>query len=346
MKRKIVAFGLLAHSALLAKETIKLDEIVTIGTKTENSVKNLPMQVAVITQQEIQNSGSSNVGEILNSEGSIYLNQSGGNSISGGATMSIRGMAHKDTLILIDGKRVNGEFAKVYELDRISAGSVERIEIIKGSSALLYGSDAMGGVINIITKKSSKPFRGDITLINGKNKNSADANAMGTVGNTSYKISGGYLKRDAFGKKETTNVKVIQGGVEKSPSTLTDSGGWANLKANLDDLYTVDRDYQNNMDVKTFSAGISHKLSDTVTVDADVSCLKEEKDGNYISVIYNTNYTANGNKIKAKYIPAEQYDKNERMAYSLGVDYIPTDDIEVKYILAMSQCDKSQSNLY
>ncbi|MDX9743777.1 MAG: TonB-dependent receptor [Arcobacteraceae bacterium] len=337
--KKIIALSLVASSVLFANETIKLNEIVTIGTKTENSVQNLPMQVAVITEQEIQNSGASNVGEILNSEGSIYLNQSGGN----GATMSIRGMAHADTLILIDGKRVNGEFSKTYELDRIPAGAIEKIEIVKGSSALLYGSDAMGGVINIITKKSDKPFEGDITLTHGKNKNSADLNVMGNVGDTSYKISGGYLKRDAFSKKETTNVKVMQAGVEKSPSILTGSGNWATLKANLDDSYTVDKTYQDNMKLQTFSGGISQKLSDALKVDVDISYLKEEKDANNISTIYETNYIASGTtKIKAKYIPSEQYDENERIAYSLGVDYNPSNDLEVKYTLSNSKYEKDR----
>ena len=339
--KKIIALSLVASSVLFANETIKLNEIVTIGTKTENSVQNLPMQVAVITEEEIQNSGASNVGEILNSEGSIYLNQSGGN----GATMSIRGMAHGDTLILIDGKRVNGEGSKTYELDRIPAGSIEKIEIVKGSSSLLYGSEAMGGVINIITKKSDKPFEGDITLTHGKNKNSADLNVMGTVENTSYKISGGYLKRDAFTKNETTDVKVMQSSVEKSPSALNTAGGaaaFAPLKANLDDSYTVDKAYQDNMKLQTFSGGISHKINDILKIDIDMSYLKEEKDANNIATMYETNYTASGNKIKAKYIPSEQYDNNERKTYTLGFHYIPTNNLDVKYSLFNSQYDKNR----
>ncbi|DAB31865.1 MAG TPA: TonB-dependent receptor, partial [Sulfurospirillum sp. UBA11407] len=102
--KKAFILSLVAGSLLSANETVNLDTIVTIGTKTQSSIKDLPMQVEVIGEEEIQNSGASNVGELLNSTGDIYLNTSGSN----GATMSIRGMAHADTLILIDGKRVNG----------------------------------------------------------------------------------------------------------------------------------------------------------------------------------------------------------------------------------------------
>jgi outer membrane receptor for ferrienterochelin and colicins len=235
--KKIVGLSMVASAFLYANDVYKLDEVVTIGTKTASSVSDLPMQVAVIGAEDIENSGASNVGEILNSEGSIYLQTSGSN----GATMSIRGMAHGDTLYLIDGKRVTGEFSKTYELDRIPASMIERIEIVKGSSSLLYGSDAMGGVINIITKKPKESFGGDVTLTHGKNKNGADLFVYGSKDNTSYRLYSSYLKRDAFRKKQNTDVKVMQAGAETSPSALVGGGNWATLRTNLSDSYQVNQ---------------------------------------------------------------------------------------------------------
>lgn len=77
-----------------------------------------------------------------------------------GNQVSIRGMDSAHTLILVDGKRIAGEDApstsNVYELNRINLDNIERIEIIRGPGSSLYGSDALGGVINVITKRSTK----------------------------------------------------------------------------------------------------------------------------------------------------------------------------------------------
>lgn len=338
--KKLSILSLVASSMIFANDTIKLDDIVTIGTKTQSSIKDLPMQVDIISQEEIANSGASNIGEILNSEGSIYLLSSGSN----GATMSIRGMAHGDTLILIDGKRVNGEFSKTYELDRIPAGIIEQIEVVKGSSSLLYGSDAMGGVINIITKKPNKPFEGDVTLTHGKNKNSIDATVMGTVKNTSYKLYGGYLKRDAFTKKESTDIKLMKAGAETAPSAAGNGGNFGVLKANLNDTYTLNRAYQDEMTQKNFGANIAQKINDSWNIRADFSYLDEEKNAEYISTMYETNYVQGGNKIKAKYVPTEQFDENTRKTYGLGVDFTPNEDLIVKYNLNFSKYEKDRKS--
>ncbi len=251
-------------------------------------------------------------------------------------------MAHGDTLYLIDGRRVTGEFSKTYELDRIPASMIERIEIVKGSSSLLYGSDAMGGVINIITKKPKESFGGDLTLTHGKNKNGADLFVHGSKDKTSYRLYSSYLKRDAFTKKQNTDVKVMQSGVEKSPSTLSGSGSWATLRTNLDDSYQVNRDYQDEMELKSIGVGITHLINDYFKIDFDMSYLKEDKNAEYISNMYETAYIQGGNKIKAKYVPAEQFDDNKRITLASGLTWNPNENLEVKYNLSYSKYDKDR----
>lgn len=338
--KKIVGLSMVAFAFLYAHDVYKLDEVVTIGTKTASSVSDLPMQVAVIGAEDIENSGASNVGEILNSEGSIYLQTSGSN----GATMSIRGMAHGDTLYLIDGKRVTGEFSKTYELDRIPASMIERIEIVKGSSSLLYGSDAMGGVINIITKKPKESFGGDVTLTHGKNKNGADLFVYGSKDNTSFRLYSNYLKRDAFRKKQNTDVKIMHSGTEKSPSDGTLPGGapWGTLQSALSDSYLVNRDYQDELELKSIGGGITHLVNDYFKIDFDMSYLKEDKKSEYISNSYASNYTAGGNKIMTRYMPAEQTDDNKRITLGSGLTWNPNDNLELKYNISYSKYEKDR----
>jgi len=124
-----------------AAQTIPTEEIVVIGTRTAVNINDLPMQVSVISAADIDNSGATNITEILADSGEIYIRTSG----SSGGRITLRGMAHADTLFLLDGMRINGELNKTYELDRIPAGMIDRIEVVKGSASLLYGSEAMGG---------------------------------------------------------------------------------------------------------------------------------------------------------------------------------------------------------
>ena len=122
--KKIVFLGLSGCVLLHAQNVERLEELVITATKTENSIKSLTSTVQVIEDIDIENSGASNISEVLSSVAGIYLSPSGN-------SFSIRGMNHSDTLILVNGKRVNGEFSKIFELERISVDMVKRIEILK-----------------------------------------------------------------------------------------------------------------------------------------------------------------------------------------------------------------------
>lgn len=336
MIRRVFLRSVMASVALCASDVQVLDEIVTIGTKSEKSVSEQTTKVEVITQEAIENSGASNLSEVLNATPWLYVAPSG-------KSISIRGMGHSDTLLLIDGKRVNGEFTKTYELERIPSGMIERIEVLKGSSSLLYGSDAMGGVINIITKKpSNEDVSGNVQVMGGKDKESVDTFVSGRADKLSYSFYANYLNRDAYSKSKTADVKVMQAGIEKSPSALIGAGGWASLRSNLANSYTISNDYTDNLETKTVGGSLAYEFSDFFRAYIEASYLKEKKDGLYISDSYATNYKNGGNTIMAKYIPAHQYDDNQRFNIATGFDYTPSDVLHVKYNLAYSRYEKDR----
>lgn len=136
-----------------------LGELVVTATKTKLDKKSAPMSVQTITEKDIQQMGAYNVTDVLKTVAGLNVREisTEGGGVPLGAQASLRGMGTSATLILVDGRRLAGEDSgstrNVYELNRLNLHQVERIEIIRGAGSGLYGSDAMGGVINVITKK-------------------------------------------------------------------------------------------------------------------------------------------------------------------------------------------------
>lgn len=159
------------RSDLLAQESEKvdvwkLDEVVVTGTRTPHLLKDVPVETIVVTQEEIRHSSANVVSDILKEIPGVYIQ---GENFPGASSYQsqMRGLPFDSGygLILIDGQRVLGGGMGEYgvSLNQIPLSMVEKIEVIKGPSSVLYGSDAMAGVVNIITKRiPAKPaFQGE-----------------------------------------------------------------------------------------------------------------------------------------------------------------------------------------
>lgn len=138
-------------------DVINTPDVVVTATRTQEEVKAVPQTVEVITKEDIEQLGATDVYSALRLAANVDVTSAG----MAGHNVMIRGMSTNHTLILIDGKRFAGEDTSatqnVYALGRLSLSNIERIEIVRGSASAQYGSDALGGVINIITKKSKEP---------------------------------------------------------------------------------------------------------------------------------------------------------------------------------------------
>lgn len=138
-------------------DVIVTPDVVVTVTRTQEEVKAVPQTVEVITKEDIEQLGATDVYSALRLAANVDVTSAG----MAGHNVMIRGMSTNHTLILIDGKRFAGEDTSatqnVYALGRLSLSNIERIEIVRGSASAQYGSDALGGVINIITKKSKEP---------------------------------------------------------------------------------------------------------------------------------------------------------------------------------------------
>ena len=126
-----------------------LQEVVVTGTGTQHLLKNAPVQTEVITQQMLKQYGGKSLEDILAGLTASFAFNEG----DMGSQMQLNGLGNSYILILIDGKRIHGDVGGENDLGLIDPHNIEKIEIVKGAQSALYGSDAMAGVINIITKK-------------------------------------------------------------------------------------------------------------------------------------------------------------------------------------------------
>jgi vitamin B12 transporter len=139
-----------------------LDDVVVTATKSPKKLSETGKVLTVITKEQLQQNSSHSLAEILNQQTGITV---AGSTTNAGANQSVflRGANAGNTLILVDGIPVYDAsgITNEFDLNYININQVERIEILKGAQSTLYGSDAVAGVINIITKKNTnKPFAG------------------------------------------------------------------------------------------------------------------------------------------------------------------------------------------
>lgn len=125
----------------------ELSPMVVTGSRTPVELSDSIVPVTVITADELKKSGASTVAEALEQSGEIKITPSAGHSPG----IEMQGFSSEHVLVLINGQRVNGRVNGAIDLRRINTANIEQVEIVQGPSSALYGSDALGGVINIIT---------------------------------------------------------------------------------------------------------------------------------------------------------------------------------------------------
>ncbi len=172
MNKTIYASFLMAMTPLaLAAQTDTLitaddlNQVVVTGTRTPKTLLNTPVLTRVISHAEIEKADATTLQDVLKQnipgvEFSYSMNQQ--------RHMNFSGFGGQSMLILVDSERLAGETMDNVDFDRLTLSNVDHIEIVKGPVSALYGSNASGGVINIITKTNDKPFRLNVNARLGK----------------------------------------------------------------------------------------------------------------------------------------------------------------------------------
>lgn len=141
---------------ILEEKVYNNNPVVVTANRTSKLLQDVSVPVSVVNQNEIEASGSLRLSDILDEQIGLNIVSDHGTGIQ------VQGFDPEYTLILIDNQPVIGRTAGTLDLTRLSVGNIEQIEIVKGPSSALWGSNALAGVINIITEKGSKPFTLDV----------------------------------------------------------------------------------------------------------------------------------------------------------------------------------------
>lgn len=160
----------------LKENPVTLDYVVVTGTRTPKLLKEVPIVTRVITSADIMRTDATDIGDLLQSElpgieFSWSMNQQ--------TSLNMSGFGGNSVLFLVDGERLAGETLDNVDYSRLNMDNVQRIEIVKGAASSLYGSNAVGGVVNIISRESQKPWS---VNLNGRYGAHNEQRYGGTVG--------------------------------------------------------------------------------------------------------------------------------------------------------------------
>ncbi len=208
-KRSAIAAACVFSPALLAQtgpdSAIDLDPIIVTATRSPEPLQATIGDNSVVTRAELDAQPDATVAEVLGRQrGITFVNYGGPQTLS---TINVRGTNSNQTLVLIDGVRINNSTNGLPALNAVPANAIERIEIVRGAASSLYGADAIGGVINIITRKGAdRPVTGYVSAGVGTYATSEyDAGVSGASNNWTYSFFGGYGQSAGFNATNANN---------------------------------------------------------------------------------------------------------------------------------------------
>ena len=164
--RELLSLGIFIVFPVMgfAQETAtELSPLIVTATLAEKKVEQVPVAAEVIDQQQLVEMGAETISEALLYATGVMLTTGEGRNVG----TSIRGVGRNHTLIMIDGRRLAGSFKSQMDVAQLPVTMVERIEVVRGPSSALYGSDAIGGVVNIITRQPTAQTQADIDVRGG-----------------------------------------------------------------------------------------------------------------------------------------------------------------------------------
>ena len=209
VKIALAVSAALASIGAQAQESVRTEEVRVTASRVEQELMDVPMSVSVVTAQEIEQGSGKTVADFLDDIPGVEVQNDGSQGLK---RLQIRGESPFRTVVMIDGQKISEHKSMSGTPILIDPSMIERIEVIKGPASVLYGSDAIGGAVNIITKKGgSKPFQASVSAgyDSSGNGRTLSGSIYGAVNGWEYRVSGAIEEYDDLdtpvGKVDNTN---------------------------------------------------------------------------------------------------------------------------------------------
>ncbi|MDE5560959.1 MAG: TonB-dependent receptor [Bacteroidaceae bacterium] len=143
------------HKLRLTSDTGALQEVVITATRTPKNLKDVPVVTRLISEEDLRKADATNIQDLLTDE---LPGLEFSYAMSQETSLNMSGFGGKAVLFLVDGERLAGETLENVDFNRLNLGNVGRVEIVKGAASALYGANAVGGVVNLITRENTEPW--------------------------------------------------------------------------------------------------------------------------------------------------------------------------------------------
>lgn len=219
-RRPLLALSALALAASAHAQN-KLDTVVTTASRTPQRLAEVLADLTVITRADIERQAVTSVADLLRNNGCAEMVRNGGAAST--TSLFLRGADSRHTLVLVDGVRMDSQSTGGASWQGIPVAQVERVEVLKGPASALYGSDAIGGVVQIFTRKGGKTLSADVGVALGtQSTQKADGGLFGSAGIFDFAFTGAIDESDGF--NSTLDVPG-------SFSYIPDRDGWRKYQA-------------------------------------------------------------------------------------------------------------------
>lgn len=221
---------------------IQLDDIIISATRNPASLNKITASSSIITEDQIKKSTATNLKGLLGSSNLVHILDYGTGSLS---SVSIRGSTSSQVLILLDGERINSPLSGGVDIDNLPVSNIKRVEIIRGGQSAMYGADAVGGIINIITKQ---PYGSSVDLWTGAGAFSTYSYGIGASGQV----------------KSLSGLISLSNDQSKSDFPFLDKNGKIVIRENADykKRNAMGKVLWNFSDSTNFTVSLNHSYSD------------------------------------------------------------------------------------
>lgn len=222
-RRSLLAIAALALATSAHAQANRLDTIVTTATRTPQKLSEVLADLTVITRADIERQAAASVADLLRNSGCAEMVRNGGAAAT--TSLYLRGAETRHTLVLVDGVRMDSQASGGATWQGIPIAQVERIEVLKGPAGAIYGSDAVGGVVQIFTRKGGAKTSAELGIgLGNLGTRKLDGGMFGGAGVFDYALTLAGERSDGF--NATLNVP-------NSFSYVPDSDGWRKYQATL-----------------------------------------------------------------------------------------------------------------